>query len=217
MAALADSAIGTMDWDTAAEGWDSRLGNMTVGDRNPDDWLDINWAADGGGPGPTWYDTATSSASSLYSGSWSDMQTNGMYISFDFRATNVAPQSIRVQWSSSTNSDIWSYNITPPAAGTEWTTLRASFNDWTDWDFPGATEAEFLSDLDDVEWIGVYTFRGSGAAQTYSIDNFMLMIPEPAELLILLLALLLILRDQRKGSHKAAKARRTAILTGSTG
>jgi len=52
------------------------------------------------------------------------------------------------------------------------------------------TEEEFLSDLSDIEWVGLYIDRNTALEQFYGVDNFSLMIPEPGELIMLAFALI---------------------------
>ena len=85
--------------------------------------------------------------------------------------------------------DLWGSNVAPD-----------SLTDGTDRSYTGATEDQFLSDLNSRDWIGAETFRGSKDTQAFGIDNFMLMVPEPAEWLMLLIALLV--------THHATRKRR---------
>ena len=81
--------------------------------------------------------------------------------------------------------------MTAPAIQT-WSTQTASFANWQDWQYPGpgATESQYLADLGSIDWIGVYIYRGSGDEQIYGIDNFKLMVPEPAECFMLAAAVI---------------------------
>lgn len=132
-----------------------------------------------------WYDIIYTSATNLYTGTWDTNQT----VRFDFWASNVPPGAVQVQWQSSTNLDVWGYTLTPPATGV-WTSFSAPLANWADWQYAGATEAQYLSDLSSIEWIGVYIYRNTAALQIYGIDNFALVIPEPAECLMLVFALM---------------------------
>lgn len=192
--ARAGVAIGKQDWESGAEGWVSEYGNVTLDDGAATNWLTVSWAATTDDPGPSWLDILHAPGTNLYAGSWS---TN-TWIEFDFWASNVTAGGVQVQWKSTTNANIWGYALNPPAGGGDWTTLTAPLLDWTDWQYPGATEDQYLSDLSEIEWIGVWIYRGSQAAQIYGIDNFMLMIPEPAECLMLAAALLTALSSLRK-------------------
>jgi hypothetical protein len=132
----------------------------------------------------------------LFAGTW----TPDMFVEFDFWAEDVAPGALQLQWSSTTNSDVWASTLQQPSATQSWDRLSASFANWSDWMFPGATEDQYLSDLSSIDWIGVYIYREGAGAQDYRIDNFSLMIPEPAQLMMLASALatsLLAMRRRR--------------------
>ena len=71
----------------------------------------------------------------------------------------------------------------------QWSTFNAPFANWEDWQYAGATEDQYLSDLSSINWIGVYVYRNTGDDQIYGLDDCMLMVPEPAELMMLAVAL----------------------------
>jgi hypothetical protein len=74
----------------------------------------------------------------------------------------------------------------------EWETVRtAGLGNWQDWIVdPFATEEQFLSDLSGIDWVGIYINRNTAIQQFYGIDNFSLMIPEPAQMIMLAFSLL---------------------------
>jgi hypothetical protein len=80
----------------------------------------------------------------------------------------------------------------------------APFSNWMDWMFPGATEDQYLADLSSSDWIGVFTYRTGAAEQIYGIDNFRLMVPEPAETVVLCVALAVSLVALRRRAPIAA-------------
>ena len=72
----------------------------------------------------------------------------------------------------------------------------------------GGSEATFLSDLANIDWIGIYIFDDDTDANNYGLDNFQLMVPEPAEYALAFSALavtwLSIRRKRKKASDQAA-------------
>lgn len=191
--------LGQHDWDST-EGWSSLEGWTTVTDPAGGGWLNVSFPATSQPEAAQdeWYDTVYVSAEDLFAGTW----TSDMFVEFDFWAEDVTPDAVQLQWSSSTNSDIWATALQQPSATQEWDRLTASFGDWTDWLFPGATEDQYLSDLSTIDWIGVYVYRDGAGAQDYRIDDVSLMVPEPAQLVMLASALatsLMAVRRRKRG------------------
>ena len=187
----ADVLLGGHDWDPnpGPDAWTNRYGSTilatpsTGGDTGG--WLSVTFPAAGAETGL--YDVAYTKATNLYTGTWS----TDMWVQMDFWASNQSPAALQVQWQSSGNTDIWSYALTPPGTGV-WTTVGASFGDWTSWQYTGAaSEAQYLSDLASIDWIGVYIYRNGDDLQVYGLDDVDLMVPEPAESLMLAFALMI--------------------------
>ena len=207
--AQAYTVLGISEWDapnvdtwTNEYGW-TTLGTPNVGG-NPNGWLRVtftNTTVDT--PDDSWYDIVHMQASDLFAGTW----TNTMWIEFDFWQSNIVAGGIQVQWKSGTNSSIWGYALTPPAitGGTSWTTLTAPLYNWSDWAYPFATEEQYLADLTSIDWIGVYIFRDTTDLQIYGIDNFKLMIPEPAECALLAIAAITSSMSLRRKRRKKAR------------
>lgn len=189
----ADVVLGGHDWDPTGVGlWTNRYGSTTLDTPSTGGqtggFLQVTFpetlVPESSQTG--WYDVVYTKATNLYTGTW----TTDMWVQMDFWASNIAPGAVQVQWQSTSNADIWGYSLTTP--GTGWTSLAASFMNWTNWQYAGATEAQYLSDLASIDWIGVYIYRNSGDVQIYGLDDFDLMVPEPAEVLLLALALTMI-------------------------
>lgn len=185
--------LGQHDWDTdTLHGWASQDGWTTVareptGGVDTTGWMSITFTNDSEDPGPWWYDTISTPKTNLFAGSW----TSSQWIEFDFWASNTEPSAIQVQFGDTATNLVWRYDVfnseTDDMALTNWTTYTASFANWEDWKIqsPGYTENNYLANLDSIDWIGVYIYRNTAAEQIYGIDNFMLMIPEPVECLML--------------------------------
>ncbi len=192
--ASADSAWGTHDWDPypGAGGWTSRYGWVEITEPtsggNTGGWLSITFTNTDITPDGSWQDIIQTPATSLFAGTYSISN----WFEFDFYASNVLPNALQVRWSSSTNSYIWGAPISGPSTTGIWERLQSpSLLDWDDWDIdPFGTEEQFLADLNSIEWVGLYIDRNTATEQLYGVDNFSLMIPEPAELIMLAFALL---------------------------
>ena len=193
-----NSIVGIHDWDTGTHGWSSRDGwvltNRETAGGNPDGWLSITFTnLSSGAPGPHWFDTVSTSATNLFAGTWST--TN--WIEFDFWASNREPREVQVRFSSTNDPNrIWRSTVfdteTDSLSLETWTPFTASFSNWEDWRVfsPGYTEANYLADLDQIDWIGVYIYRTTRFDQVYGIDNFALMIPEPVEVCMVVAAMI---------------------------
>lgn len=206
-------AVATMDWDPGPHGWT----NLPYGSG----WADLDVATTGGNTGgwlritfpvtfepqmeeQEWSDTMHTPSDNLFAGTW----TENMLVQFDFWYSNTAPEYIHVRWASSdTNNRVWRSTVfdsnDDSMSQTNWTTLVSpQFYESTDWGGGVVgTQTEFLQDLDSIDWIGIYIWRGAAAADIYGIDNFKLLVPEPAECVMLvaaLLALLVSLRSERR-------------------
>ena len=194
---LSDIIIAEHDWDTEpASGvgnWASQDGNAAVtenvgGGVGGTDSLQISFP--GGidpGPGAQWYDTVSTPSDDLFAGTW----ITDYWVEFDFWAEDVVPATLQIRWGVD-GGNTWGNTIDTSGVGIgSWGSLRTdSFSDFTDWKIdPFATSEQFLTDLGSIDWIGVYIFRDGTAAELYGVDNFKLMVPEPAEYLLLFAAL----------------------------
>jgi len=185
--AAAEVILGRHDWDTANTNWQTDHGFAELQriptNGNPNGWLEFvlpattNSAPDA----PNQWDIAKVDASSLFAGGW---QTN-MWIEFDFWSTNSTPPTVQVRWQSSLTNYVWAYDVSAPA-GNGWSTLRAPLANWDDWNTLGGGSLEqYLDDLATIDWVGVYIHRTGYGAETYGLDNFTLMVPEPGQFLML--------------------------------
>lgn len=141
-------------------------------------------------PGAEWYGLAQTPASSFFAGNW-----QGKWAEFDFFAEDVVPDYVQIRWKSSTNSEVWRSTVfdsqkTGLSTGV-WTHMAGpAFSSATDWNYGSGTQEQFINDLAAIDWIGVYIWRNTGAAQNYGLDDFRLMVPEPGETLMLGAALI---------------------------
>jgi len=196
--ARADTIVGEHDWDPGPHGWTNQMGWTEVTrpatGGNTGGWLRVTFTNTTDDPGDSWSDVVSVSASNLYAGTWS----NYMGIGFDFWSDDVVANALQVRWQSSTNSYVWGYVLTPPPTQS-WSSVWAPLANWDDWAIdPFGSEDQFLADLSTIDWIGVYVSRSGSGAQDYGIDNFGLHIPEPAELIMLAVALATSAYSRRK-------------------
>jgi len=191
----ADVILGSDNWDDASQGlagWQSASGSSVVSRQDPGGtpggWMQIAFPEIDpfSSPGSSWYDLAYTPATNLFAGTW----TTNMFVQFDFWASNQIPNQVAVRWQSLTNSYVWSHSVSIDSLQT-WSSMSASLSDWQSWVLgPGASEDMFLSDLASINWIGVYIERNGAGAQNYGLDNFDLMVPEPGEVTMLVVALI---------------------------
>jgi hypothetical protein len=201
--AAAGLILGQYDWDTANTNWQTDHGFAELQriptNGHPNGWLEFVLPATTNSDydAPNQWDIAKVDASSLFAGGW---RTN-MWIEFDFWSTNTTPPAVQVRWQSSLTNYVWAYNVSPLAGG-GWNTLRAPLANWDDWNTLGGGSLEqYLDDLATIDWVGVYIHRTGLGAETYGLDDFRLMVPEPGQLLMLgttLAVSWLSLRRQRK-------------------
>ena len=203
--------VGEMhDWDpypgdggwASSNGWVNLATNATGGVTNSG-FLSVTFPeVPDGAPGDDgWQELIYTPATSLFAGTYSVSN----WFQFDFWASNVLPNAVQVRWQSSTNSRIWGSLVSGPTATGEWQTLTSvGLGSYSDWEIDGfASQGEFLSDLTDIEWIGLYIDRNTAVEQMYGVDNFALMIPEPAELIMLAAALTAVWMAYRRKEQNA--------------
>ncbi len=202
----AKSIIAIHDWDTTPDpntwGADGSSASVSVPNDGGDDYLQISFP--GGidsGPGSQWYETVSTPATDLFTGTW----ITDFWIEFDFWADDAVPDTLQIRWGDNESGRTWGNTIDTSGVGIDsWGSLSSdTFSDVENWRIdPFATQSEFLSDLDSIDWIGVYIFRDGTDAEVYGVDDYKLMVPEPAEYLLLFAALgtALVAMRRRKNS-----------------
>ena len=182
---IADVIIAEHDWDTTGIGsWDSQDGNSTVTDNTG--YLQISFPLGAPGLGES-YDTVSTPKDDLFAGTW----TTDYWIEFDFWAQDVVPDTLQIHWGAE-SGNTWVNAIDTSGVGIDsWASLRTDTFDYENWSSGPyeIEESEFLTDLNDINWIGIYIERGGSGAELYGVDDFKLMVPEPAEYLLLFAAL----------------------------
>lgn len=201
----ANSIVGApVDWDTPATTptvpWTALDGDATVGEVvGANDYLEISFASTAIPLGDSWGETAVGSASDLFAGTW----ITDNWIEFDFWSETTVPTTLQIRWGVD-GGRTWANTVTPSGVG-GWDTLHTdSFSNFANWNLgPFVTEQNFVDDLVDIDWIGVYIYRPDSDPQIYRVDNFRLMVPEPEAYLMLAMALVtafLVMRRKRSTS-----------------
>jgi len=190
----ANSIVAVHDWDvTPASGlgnWARQGTSATISENTAgaDDYMQILFP-DGidPGPGDQWYETVSTPASDLFVGTW----ITDYWIEFDFWAEDAVPDTLQIRWGNNDTDRTWANTITGGSGVGSWDTLRSdTFSDFNDWKMdPFVTQDDFITDLGSIDWIGVYIYRDGTDEEVYGVDDFKLMVPEPAEYLMLFAAL----------------------------
>lgn len=130
--------------------------------------------------------------------------------------TNLAGLSGEPDPSAEWWSNLFLTDATNLFTGTWSTNMFFSLDFWASNNAPEAvqiwTTANLVDDLANIDWVGIQIWRGDMASDTYGLDDFNLMIPEPAEIILLLFAgasSFMSLRRKRKadistGTHTSA-------------
>jgi hypothetical protein len=213
--AQADSILGQFNWNSGppytTEGWTTsdgwvNLSNPGIGGIGGSGYLKISMPAPAPEmPGEGWWAFTYVSADSLFAGDWKDK-----FLQTQFFAPDIQPDYVQIRWSSNNDGAWWratvfDSNVSTMPAG--WNMLTSpTLTNWEDWDFGGGGE-NFLSDLQNIDWIGVYIRRNTGIPQDYGIDDFRLMIPEPSQTIMLAAALLAAVLALRRKQKAAVLAR----------
>jgi hypothetical protein len=189
--------------------WVSDQGFVTVGHGDDGDgYLDIEYDP-GRGAGEAESVTYTD-ASAFFAGDWQEVSEDyGGWIQFDFFADENTPYDFELRFEG-TSGDVWRYDLSTASLGSSWVEFSASlvYNDslWYYGEFGGGTEATFLSDLANIDWIGIYIYDDDTDANNYGLDNFQLMVPEPAEYALAFSALAVTWLSMRRKRKKKAAA-----------
>lgn len=179
----ASSIVGIIDWDPPpATDWTPDDAAVTLsttsGSGGDGQWLRIDF--EDGDPADV---RGSGSASDLFAGTWH----SDYWVEFDFWADNTLPTSLQVRWANSDSNNIWGQTVTPSGGPGTWQTLRTtSLGDDVNWDIGLGDRNDYLVDLSSIDWIGVYIDRGTtSGADSYGVDDYSLMVPEPAEIMML--------------------------------
>jgi hypothetical protein len=212
--ACADEVVGTVhDWDAppaTPEPWYRQrdvVDLTTPGSGgHGGGYLNVRFPEAGGTLPENAFDIVYTRSSSLFAGQW----THDMWVDFEFKAIDGSspPDHIQIWWGVD-GGNTWMSDDLNFGDVTDWTKIqgpRFDFENWTA-DMFGLDEDDFLTDLGNIDWIGIYIWRGDSSEQIYGIDNFRLMIPEPSEWAMLALALavsVVAVRRQRRNRVTAS-------------
>lgn len=92
-------------------------------------------------------------------------------LSFAFRAENTRPSAVLLYVHSNRSGNSWYVNLGVDVVGA-WIGFNVPLTYEARWiTGPDGTKEQFLSDIQSIDWIGVYVIRGDESAQNYGIDN----------------------------------------------
>ncbi|MEI6808988.1 MAG: hypothetical protein WCN95_09710 [bacterium] len=188
------TAAGLQGWGSAGDASVTRDGVVN----NP--YLLISFAGGGAPPAPyqATISTVGSPATTLFTGNY--IAANVASANFSF-SNSVNPSTVSLVFGA--NAHAWSRTFTPVSIN-HWNTYNIYFNYSLEWTSPGNDAATFLADLQAVSWIGINIVSGGTGPEEYGLDNFQLMIPEPADFCLLaagVLGMALALRRKPLSRH----------------
>lgn len=186
VSSVASTTVGIIDWDTNPPGtaWQGTNSNVGVSEiaTNSDHWLEIAFT---NAVPPDML--VSGRAEDLFAGTW----RSEYWIEFDFWSDGTDPAALEVRWGVDGSTNVWASAVDPTSGGgggSGWQTLRtAPFGVDADiWNNNGlGNPAVYLDELNAINWIGIYVAQTGSGDQSYGIDDFSLMVPEPAEILML--------------------------------
>lgn len=124
-------------------------------------------------------------------------------VTFSFYAQDYTTplDTVALFFYSGTSGRTWRYSLAGPATVGAWINYSAPMSWTANWTSPTFGQAEFTADLADVDQIGIWVNRSADTgAQTYALDDFGLIAPEPSTYVILgftLLTLAITLRRKQ--------------------
>ncbi|MDP6490650.1 MAG: hypothetical protein QGG69_02625 [Kiritimatiellia bacterium] len=196
-----DSGLGSPEW-TENESYVSLVDDSSG-------YLEINYTGSRG-PGQAETTVYMEDPEVFFTGNWGDTaENNHTWIEFDFWADDNAPLDFELRFEG-TSGDVWRYDLSTASLGSGFVNFSAAltYSDWYYGEFGGSDVETFLSDLNAIDWIGIYIFDDDTAANEYRLDDFQLMVPEPAEYALafsaLAVTLLSVRRKRKKGAVQAA-------------
>ncbi len=195
-----DSGVGSPEW-TENEAYVGPLGNGGG-------YLEITYSGSRG-PGQAETTVYMEQPEVFFAGNWREVAEDGGWIEFDFWADDNIPYDFELRFEGN-SGDVWRYNLSTASLGSGFAGFSAalSYSDWYYGEFGGSDEETFLDDLYNIDWIGIYIYDDDTAANEYRLDDFQLMVPEPAEYALAFSALavtwLSLRRKRKKGADQAA-------------
>lgn len=118
---------------------------------------------------------------------------NDLLVQFRFYAESYQPSGLALYFHSDTSGRTWVYNLGLPTVGVwaGYSVGMGSMGGWAREDLTPPDSADFLADLADVDWIGLYVIRNPNtSSQNYGLDDFQLAVPEPQTICLLLAAMM---------------------------
>lgn len=201
-------------WDDGANyplgdpAWGSDEGYVTEDHSTGDGagYLDIGYDA-GRNAGGEAVAVVYTAASDFFAGNWRELsEEDGAWMEFDFWADENVPLDLELRFEG-TSGDVWRYDFSTDDLGSGWSGFYASLTyDESLWYYGTANdegEATFLDDLFNIDWIGVYIYDQGTADNNYGLDDWQLMVPEPAEYALAVSALMVVWLSVRRKRKQA--------------
>jgi hypothetical protein len=114
------------------------------------------------------------------------------FVTFELETTGTAPDALALYFGSGNGhyyTYVWNVNSIP-ATGVSTFSAGLGATSWNP--FNGGSEANFLSDLDNATWLGIYVMNpGTAVGEViYKFDNLTLAVPEPETVWMILAVVL---------------------------
>jgi hypothetical protein len=138
----------------------------------------------------------------------------GLTLNFKVMAEDYAPSSMAIYFGNDDSGRVWGHSFASmPTAGAGFVGYSLLMNNFSDWALQsgvGNTGTDFLLDLSSVDWIGLRLVRSglSTDQQDFGIDDFVLVVPEPETVALLLaVALSMVVTFRGKLAELVARIR----------
>ena len=122
--------------------------------------------------------------------SYTNIQVNFRFYAEDYTTPN---NTLAFFFYSSTGNRAWKLSLSGPALTNTWYDYAVPMLWAGGWTSPGAGQAEFLTDIADVDQIGIWVYRSADLpVQRYGLDTFSLgvYVPEPSTYVMLVFTFL---------------------------
>lgn len=183
----------TKSWYSSND-WE-RVLNSPAGAGSQGVWMNTTWVNSDvinkseGSVSKRWVDVFSKDAVNMFAVTFDE----GMWPSMSLWASNNAYEATMSQWSTEGSNLVWKHSVFDVSAhDMESQVLTSSRADYllnkTDLSMAFLTEQHLIDELTSVDWVGIRIWRGEMSSDRYGIDSSHLMIPEPAEIILLLFA-----------------------------
>lgn len=162
---------------------------------------------------PAGFIRTSTGASSAFTGNLTTY-TDQLSVSFDLLTSGATPSALALYFFSDNGNHWWSYSLAhtaAPLSGTYTYSVPVGIYSAGWIGFNGGTAGTYLSDLAQVNWIGVYIAKSGGdPTATFGVDNFTYSVPEPETvwmILAVVMSMAITFRGQLAKAFTGIKAR----------